>query len=829
MSISRLQPKESEDNMGSRHELIATYNGLKHQSCCWDNDDGSQTIIGRVEVPVNDSNRDDDPFDLRQSTVEHHIKGQIFPGQLVKNLTYRFFGYWKEFRGVDQFVFESFVAETPAGEEAVVAYLCQCRGIGPVMARSIFREFGDDSVRALRETPEAVKEKTPRLTLENAVAASEFLQKSQTTERSKIDLFGLLKGRGFPKKVIDKVLSDFGAESSQIVARNPYILMRYKGCGFLKTDKMYLDLGLPATKMKRQALCAWYAVASQNGGDTWFPFHVVQNGLRKNISSAAIDVERAMSLAIRAKMLSEKFHKGQRFVAEYVKDQQEQKIADLLDEARREQMENVKPVLWSHVADQLTDVTDHQRDNAKLATSGFVTALAGRPGTGKTFTAARLIQKLRDQFGEMQIAVAAPTGKAAVRVTAAMNAVGLGLTATTLHSLLGFGGEGFKHNRDCPLPYLFVVVDESSMIDTAMMKSLLDARAEGSHILFIGDCHQLAPVGHGAPLRDMIFADMPHGELKEIQRNSGRIVKACGEIIDKGRFATSPKLNVAEGENLLLIERNDAESQIDTLAALMTRFQRDFAESKPEAVDPIWDCQVIVAVNAKSELGRKPLNAKLQDLLNPDGFRVAGNPFRIGDKIINTKNAQYKLVIDKEFVPFDPDAEGEVIEPPATCYVANGEQAEVIDVDATKIIARLTLPDRVILIPRSAKQVSEDGDIPDQGGDSEESTGSGCAWELGYAISGHKSQGSEWPNVIVMIDDYNGAKRVQSKQWIYTSASRAKKVCFLIGQQKTVNQCCQRDALFQRKTFLRERILDLKKPVIVPLSDESLELLLEGV
>ena len=804
--------------MGSRHELIAVYKGPKHTSCVWPCDDGTETLIGRVE---------------REDGQETFIKVNQYPGQLVRNLVYRFFGNWKDFRGVDQFVAESFCVETPAGEEAVVAYLCQCRGIGPVMARSIFRLYADDSVRMLREQPDEVAGSVQRFSVEKAREAAEFLKESQTTERSKIDLFGLLKGRGFPKKVIDKVLADFGAESSQVVARNPYILMRYKGCGFLKTDKMYLDLGLPATKMKRQALCAWYAVSSQNGGDTWFPFHIVQNGLRKNISSAAIDVERAMALAVRAKMLSEKFHKGQRFVAEYVKDQQEQKIADLLDEARREQAENVKPVLWSHVADQLADVTDHQRDNARLATSGFVTALAGRPGTGKTYTVARIVQKLRDQFGEMQIAVAAPTGKAAVRVTAAMNAVGLGLTATTLHSLLGFGGEGFKHNRDCLLPFLFIVVDESSMIDTAMMKSLLDARAEGSHILFVGDCHQLAPVGHGAPLRDMIFADVPHGELKDIQRNSGRIVKACGEIIDKGRFSTSPKLNVAEGENLLLIERNDAESQIDTLAALMTRFQRNFTESKPEAVDPIWDCQVIVAVNAKSELGRKPLNAKLQDLLNPDGYRVAGNTFRIADKIINTKNAQYKLVIDKEFVPYDPfdvEIEGEKKdEPPATCYVANGEQAEVLDVDTTKIIARLTNPDRVILIPRSAKQVSEDGDTPDNGGESEESTGSGCAWELGYAISGHKSQGSEWPNVIVMIDDYNGAKMVQSKQWIYTAISRAKKVCFLIGQQKTVNQCCQRDALFQRKTFLRERILDLKKPVIVPLSDQSLELLLEGV
>ena len=824
--------------MASRHELIGSYQGLKHPSCCWLNEDLTQTIIGRVDVETKSA-------DGSIRVVEHHIKGSIYPNQLVRNITYRFFGFWKEFRGVDQFVFESFVAETPAGEEAVVAYLCQCKGIGPVMARSIFRLYEDEAVQKLREEPEVVAGSVPRFSIEKAREAAAFLKESQTTERSKIDLFGLLKGRGFPKKVIDKVLADFGAESSQVVARNPYILMRYKGCGFLKTDKMYLDLGLPATKMKRQALCAWHSIASQSGGDIWFPFHIVQSGLRKNISSVAIDIERAMALAIRAKMLSEKFHKGQRWVAEYVRDQQEQKIADLLDEARREQEEKVKPVLWAHIADKVKGISNHQREQLKLATYGFVGILSGRPGSGKTYTVARFVQALKEEFGEQHIAIATPTGKASVRATAAMNAVGIPLVASTSHSLLGFSGNGFAFNRERPLQFLFVDIDEDSMTDVVMKKATLEARAEGAHMLFVGDPNQLAPVGHGAPLRDMILAEIPHGELKEIQRNSGRIVKACGEIIDRGRFTTSPKLNVAEGENLLLIERANPESQIDTLAALMVRFQRDFAEGKTDAVDPIWDCQVIVAVNAKSELGRKPLNAKLQDLLNPDGHRVSGNPFRIGDKIINTKNAQYKAVVSESPVPKTilgitivdqvmgytlDDLGGELPDndtPPTTHYVANGEQAEVLDVDTTKIVARLTSPDRVILIPRSAKQISEDGDSPDQGNDSEESTGSGCAWELGYAISGHKSQGSEWPIVIVMVDDYNGAKMVQSKQWLYTAISRAKKTCFLIGQQKTVNQCCQRDALFQRKTFLRERILELKKPVITPISDEALELLLE--
>jgi len=279
------------------------------------------------------------------------------------------------------------------------------------------------------------------------------------------------------------------------------------------------------------------------------------------------------------------------------------------------------------------------------------------------------------------------------------------------------------------------------MIDTALMRALLDARGEGSHILFVGDPNQLAPVGHGAPLRDLIMADVPHGTLIEIQRNSGRIVKACGEIIDRRRLTPSAKLDVAAGENLLLIERDTADVQIDTLTAVMQNYQRKFSAGEDGAADPVWDVQIVVAVNAKSRLGRKPLNKVLQQLLNADGQRVVGNPFRVGDKIINTTNGEYRLVapMDDDESELDPIGVNTTNGEAEKAYVANGEQAEVIDVDTTKIIARLTSPDRTILIPRSAGR--GEGDEGGPGGDDseEEGTGSGCAWELGYAISCHKS------------------------------------------------------------------------------------------
>lgn len=821
----------------SRHEITAVFCGIR-RGCEWQNDDGSLTIIGSARVSLSDA--------ASPGGKMIDIKGQVpCRESLTDGLTYRFYGQTKTHHKYgDQFCFESFVVEAPVGQEAVTAYLSQCRGIGPKAAFNLWQQFGEEAIAKVKECPTEIVATLKGFTLEKAQAASELLCSMERTEKSKMGLLGLLKDRGFPRNITDKLIDLYGVEAATVVHRNPYLLMRFKGVGFLRADKMYLDLRHNPARLKRQALCAWHAIAKQSEGHTWFPFAVVRDGLRASISSATVDVERAMQLATRAGLLAETFHNGQRWVAERKKADDESRIVELIEEAR-EEARSVIQTQWSGVARELgEDVSGHQRDNARLATSGFIGVLAGRPGTGKTYTVARIVSRLKEHFGEDSIAIAAPTGKAAVRVTAAMEAVGLKLRARTIHSLLGFGmgGDGsFQHDRGNPLPHTFIIVDESSMIDTALMRSLLDARGEGSHVLFVGDPNQLAPVGHGAPLRDLIMADVPHGTLTEIQRNSGRIVKACGEIIDRRKLTPSAKLDVAAGENLLLIERDTADVQIDTLTAVMQNYQRKFAAGEDGAADPVWDVQIVVAVNAKSPLGRKPLNKVLQQLLNADGRRVANNPFRVGDKIINSKNGEYKLV-----APMGDDGDDSELDPKSAngetekAYVANGEQAEVIDVDTSKIIARLTSPDRTILIPRSAGR--SDGDEGGPGGDDseEEGTGSGCAWELGYAISCHKSQGSEWPVVIVMLDDYSGAKMVQSKQFLYTAISRAKRLCLMIGKQVTANEACGRDALFKRKAFLKERIVVLRDVAtrvaggdvlddVIAWTDSMVERILEGV
>lgn len=438
----------------------------------------------------------------------------------------------------------------------------------------------------------------------------------------------------------------------------------------------------------------------------------------------------------------------------------------------------------------LPDLSSHQRDQFALATHGFLGILAGRPGTGKTFTVAAAIRSLAGR----RVAVAAPTGKAAVRATESLARAGCDVKATTIHRLLRVascegGGWTFEHHEQCPLPFDFVFIDEASMIDTPLMASLLAARPAGCRVLLVGDPGQLSPVGHGAPLRDMIAAGLPCGHLTEIRRNSGRIVECCKEIAEKSEFCSSRKMDLEAGENLVHVERPTGDSQIIELRTFLDRIR---AGGK---YDPIEDVQVLVAVNAKSPLARKTINRDLQVLLNPNGERAGANPFRAGDKIVCLSNG---------WVPAGDDDQDEANED-GKIYVANGEQARVERVAENYTVAKLKAPDRLVLIPRG-----ENGGGDSQDSDDEAKTDTGCNWDLAYGISVHKSQGSEWPIVIYLVDSYAGAVRLVDRHHIYTGISRAKTLCVTIGRLSILRDAVRKSHMWKRKTFLKETIEDLR-------------------
>src|SRR5262249_19287872 len=161
----------------------------------------------------------------------------------------------------------------------------------------------------------------------------------------------------------------------------------------------------------------------------------------------------------------------------------------------------------------------------------------------------------------------------------------------------------------------FIIVDETSMLDTDLAAALLTACSPGTHILFVGDPYQLPPVGHGAPLRDMIAAGMPTGELTEIRRNAGLIVHACAAIKDGRHFAVADRFDPAAGANLRHIEAESPRAAVDWCKQILRRFR----DADPRRFDPVWDVQVLVAVNQRSLVSRTELNRELQGELNPTG------------------------------------------------------------------------------------------------------------------------------------------------------------------------------------------------------------------
>lgn len=756
--------------------------------------DGSDTIIGDirlVETPQNGFVFGDHPLS---------IKGEANIDQLRPLGTYLFYGSWSKYTNKrtsqteNQFRFVSFVESQPLDRDSVISYL-QAKGkgcgVGRARAVKMVEKFGSSAVKIAREQPDVIAAAIPGVDLENAQALAAALEIDKHREHCHIELMGLMRGRGFPRKTADLAMQEWGNRAPDVIKADPYKLMQFRGCGFKRTDQMYLQLGHSSARMKRQALCAWYSMASDSSGDTWFPIERCAAMIRGQIGSAANPLK-AVMLAKRARIVDvRRDPSGKVWVAEAKKSNHEKAIAECLARAAKESIELVDPSWLSG-----TELRNHQVEQVSpiLARKPAVWILGGSPGTGKTFTAAAVIRLLGQKHGWESIAVAAPTGKAAVRITEAMKNNRVPLRAKTIHSLLGVaaadagGNWGFKHCESNPLPFSFVVVDESSMIDSGLMAALLKARAVGTGIIFIGDVNQLAPVGHGAPLRDMIAAGLPYAELTEIQRNSGRIVQACADIRDGHRFSFSPRVDLAAGENLAVVPADKDEQQIDKML-------RSLDSARAQGLDPVWDVQVLCPVNKKSKISRAALNRILQAEMNKNPA-VPNCPFRVGDKLVNSKNLFFKSVeFDETSADIQTNEKNEV-------YVANGELARVLEIDGQVIIAELFNPSRTIQIFRSKQ--AENQDDGDDGEDDGPQTG--CTFDLGYALSVHKFQGSEIPVAVVMLDQYPGAKLVQTREYLYTAISRAKQLCLCVGKTETAYAMVGRRALWNRKTFLADSI-----------------------
>jgi len=298
-------------------------------------------------------------------------------------------------------------------------------------------------------------------------------------------------------------------------------------------------------------------------------------------------------------------------------------------------------------------------------------------------------------------------------------------------------------------------------------------------------------------------------------------VKACHEIIDKKAFTPSPKMDLeAESpENLLHVERREPVQQVESLKAMLDSF-RQGKQLGGRLVDPVWHCQIMTPTNEGSELGRKNLNPIFQAFLNPGGEQVKGHKFRVGDKIVNGKNGWFpcednvpKALEDIEFnadAMRDDRGGGRV-------FCCNGDLAGVVSLQPRYIVARLWWPDRLIRIPLlpDEREDDSDEDSADNGGKRK--------WDLGYVLTPHKMQGSEARVCFTLADPSGGARMLCDRSWLYTALSRASILAITIGQRSVIEAMCRKSHIWNRKTFLRERIADLRLQSIGHEWDKYLE------
>lgn len=438
-------------------------------------------------------------------------------------------------------------------------------------------------------------------------------------------------------------------------------------------------------------------------------------------------------------------------------------------------------------------LTKHQRHAVEGAMQGAVSLLGGYAGSGKSYSTVAIIKALLRHVDAGAIAICAPTGKASVRLMEIMNGYELDLPATTIHSLLGVqvkdGQFSFFYDEDNPLPHRYVFVDEFSMADTSLAASLLAACGSGTQIMHIGDPGQLAPVGHGAPLRDMTRVGMPCGILEEIHRNAGSIVEACHKVRRGEMFEFPDEFKPFETPPLNLKHINcGMTSALAKIKAVLTRLG-DLGS------DPVWDAQCIVALNEQGKASRKYLNRELQAFLNPDGRSIPQSPFRVGDKVIQTKNT---YMADARASASDEDGNRPVH------MISNGDIGEVLVTQPKMLHVKFRYPDRTVIVPRSPE--------PEE---------TGCALDLALAITGHKMQGSSAKFPLIVLDDSwsaVGPSGICSRQWLYTAMTRGETADFLFGTLPTMQKMVRKESIENRQTMLIPMIQKLRRDRDVPTS-----------
>lgn len=671
-----------------------------------------------------------------------------------------------------QFAVKSFEEKAPQDALAIERYLGSgaIKGIGIALAARIVRRFKEDTFRIIEEEPERLAE-VKGISQRKAMEIADQVNEKRDLRQAMI----FLQQYGISTTLAVKIYNTYGQEVYSILKENPYRMADdVDGVGFRTADEIASRVGIRTDSDFRIRSGIQYALLqASNEGNTYLPMPELTQR-----ASALLEIEpeyiekHYMNLAMDRKIIMRQvedvtqiyasaFFYMEANTATMIKNLDASfDVPDIEIEARLRQIEKQTKM----------DLDEHQVEAVKEAVRNGVLVITGGPGTGKTTTINTIIKYFESEG--MDIFLAAPTGRAAKRMSETT-----GFEARTIHRMLELNGgvegnAGFERNEQNPLETDVIIIDEMSMVDISLMYSLLKAIVAGTRLILVGDVNQLPSVGPGNVLKDIIDSGLFHTVmLTKIFRQA-----STSDIIDNAH-----KINRGEPVGLdnksmdfFFLKRYDADKIINVTLQLILQKLPKFVGAS------MMDIQVLTPMR-KGLLGVERLNTVLQMYLNPPDKRKKEKEhgttlFREGDKVMQIKNnyqleweirSKYGLCIDKGTGVFNGDT---------------GIIEEINDFAETVTVCF----DEGRMVEYPYKLLEE--------------------LELAYAVTIHKSQGSEYPAVVIPL--LSGPRMLMNRNLLYTAVTRAKKCVTIVGNDTTFEQMIANNSQLKRYSGLCDRLVE---------------------
>lgn len=664
----------------------------------------------------------------------------------------RIVGDWKDHpRHGLAFQANSYTPLDSPTEAGVRAYLSSgvLKGIGPGWAKRLVDTFGADTLKVLTEAPERLME-IPGITRKRA----ESIAGQWASHRPGQELMLLLLEYGISPRLAARLIKFYGGDAPRILRETPYrVGLEVPLIGFIKADEIAARVGIPRDSPQRlRAGLVHTLTRAADEGHTYLPPEKLVESAVALLGCAADSVERELRAATGAGDLKLETLAG---VGEAVfapslwasESGVARRVLELLARARPLLESSVDALIADFESRYRFQLAPSQRAALRAVTAGGVCVVTGGPGTGKTTLVRALLHVLSGT--NLSMALCAPTGRAAQRLSETTNEA-----AATIHRLLRFNAHrgDFSHDRTNPLELDLLIVDEASMLDIPLAFHLLNALPDGASVLFVGDVDQLPSVGPGAFLKDLIDSQRARtvrldvifrqAQRSAIVQNSHRINQGDMPVFADPQQGEQPS-------DCFLVVREEPEDVREALLRMVTeRIPKRFG------FDPLADVQVLAPMR-RGVLGTVELNGLLQQRLNPNGAPVVpGLPFRVGDKVIQMVNN------------YDLD-------------VYNGDVGRIVGVDTETAQVAIRFDARTVHYPpESLDQL-----------------------QPAYAITIHKSQGSEYPAVVIPIHTTHYI--MLRRNLLYTAMTRGRKLVVLIGTWRAIGVAVRNVSEGARLTALR--------------------------